>query len=249
MRGRPGRPGYPLPMPGRFPDPRTVAASVVAATCLWAVPVPAHSDMPPASYRESLCSAAWFSVNNHIEAAKVAHQEEDRVDHLETAIKEAAAFQKDVAACAGVQHLMCESFRRLDKSAEAERACRASVQLDRDYSAPWYDLGELMFAAGRYDEARAAFLEVQRLETSGPQAMIGPWRLAEVAAAQSDPERFEEHTREALRRGFTFRDVTCHPNWRTYHADPMLRDSVEKLITVYGDPQTLVRLRDGTGCP
>src|SRR5690606_3485539 len=95
---------------------------------------------------------------------------------------------------------------------------------------------------GRYDEAKSAFEQVTRLISKGPGAVIGPRRLAEIAAHQGDAEAFETQIREALRRGFSFRDIAGLPNWQRFYADPRLQDSVVKMITVYGDRRVLETL-------
>jgi hypothetical protein len=49
--------------------------------------------------------------------------------------------------------------------------------------------------------------------------------------------------KQALARGFSFRQIEGLPPWKGFYADPVMRDSIEKLITVYGTPETLETLR------
>lgn len=128
-------------------------------------------------------------------------------------------------------------------AADAERRYRAALSLDPTLVEAWYDLGELLLASGRRDEARQAFTEVSARVTTGPNAWLGPWRLAEVAADGRDPAVFEAELREALRRGFTFRRVAGLPNWRAYYADPALQPTLRALLTVYADPSVEASLR------
>jgi hypothetical protein len=76
-----------------------------------------------------------------------------------------------------------------------------------------------------------------------PRGWMGPWRLAEVAANQHDADAFEDQMREALRRGFSFKTIAGLPNWQRFYADPVLHDSIEKLVTVYGDAKILDSLK------
>lgn len=189
---------------------------------------PALAEVPPPSYREALSVAAWHQVNDLIEAGK-----------YEAAIDRAEAIEGQVLQSAGLAYLTGLSYRFLDRARPAERHLKRSIALDPTYSAPWGDLGELYLVQGRYDEARPCYEQVAALEAALP---VGPRRLAELSAHQHDAEGFETHIREALRRGFTFRDIAGLPNWRTFYADPTLHDSIDKMVTVYGDPTILETL-------
>lgn len=208
----------------------------------------AAAAIPGPDYRKQLSTEAWHEVNQRIEAARAAPTDEAGRALLLEAIERATAFQEHVSRSAGLEHLLCEAWRRLEEPHRAEAACKRAVELDEVYSGPWYDLGEMYLSQGRLDEAERAFTKVARLESSGPQAVLGPYRLAEVAGARGDATALERHVREALRHGFSFRDVACLPAWQGYYANPALRDSLDKLITVYGEPGTLDRI-SGQGCP
>jgi tetratricopeptide (TPR) repeat protein len=120
---------------------------------------------------------------------------------------------------------------------------RASLALDATDEAAWYDMGELLLAGGRLDEAERAFEKVAELRPEGDKSWTGPWRLAEVAAERHDAAAMDRHLREALRRGFTFQTVKGLPNWRRYAADPALADTLRKLLTVYATPDIAPTLR------
>lgn len=187
--------------------------------------VPAQAEMPPPSYREAISVAAWHQVNDLIDAGR--YQE---------AIDRAQAIESSVLETAGLAYLQGLAYRFLDRARPAERLLKRAIELDASYSAPWSDLGELYLVQGRYAEARPCYEQVATLE---PDLPLGPRRLAELAAHQHDAAGFEAQIREALRRGFTFRDIAGLPNWRAFYADPALRDSIEKMITVYGDAAIL----------
>jgi hypothetical protein len=63
--------------------------------------------------------------------------------------------------------------------------------------------------------------------------------MAEVAGAQRDVQAFEANIREALRRGFSLQQISGQPHWKLFYQDEVLRDSVQKLVRVYGDPSIL----------
>lgn len=188
----------------------------------------ALSSVPPPSFEEHLGLRAWHRVDALVEAGR-----------YEEAIAEADSFQQTVVPTAGLHYLVGLSWRRLHDDQRAETALLASVALDPDYVAPWYDLGEIWLVAGRWSDAERAWKRVSELVPAGAHCELGPLRLAEVAAHQRDATAFETHLREALHRGFHFRSIRAEPQWRDFYADPMLRDSVAKMVTVYGDPALL----------
>lgn len=192
---------------------------------------PARADMPLPSYRDAVGEQAWHEVNVLVESGR-----------YRQAIERAREFQSVVAETAGLEYLVGLSYIFLDEPRQAEIHLQRSIALDATYPAPWSDLGEIYLSQGRYDEARACFEQVAALHSTGPGSATGPRRLAEVAAHQHRPEAFERHLREALRRGFSFRDVAGLPNWQKFYADPVMHDSVVKMITVYGTREVLKTL-------
>ena len=193
--------------------------------------------------------AEWASVNASVEAACtrprfIGQAATCRADELHLAIDRATRFQREVTPDGGLEYLIGLAHRYLGDTAEAERHYRRATALRPDDQGAWNDLGEMHLASGRWAEAEVAFTHVARLVPEGPSAWIGPWRLAEVAAQQHDAARFEDHLREALRRGFTFRTIAGLPNWKGFYADPALSDSIEKLVTVYGDRAILDSLAE-----
>ena len=208
----------------------------------------AHAEMPLPTYSDWLGQAKWYEVNAQLEAncrfstmASAVICED--LPALEALIEETESFQKHVLRDAGLEYLVGLSWRYQGNAARARAKYLAAVALDPDYSAPWSDLGELYIVAGEYDDANRAFAEVTRLVADGPNAWIGPWRQAEVAAHRQDPEAFEQHMHQALKRGFSFRQIEGLPNWKAFYADPAMRDSIEKMITVYGSTAIIDSLR------
>jgi len=193
---------------------------VLVSAGLGAVPLP--------SYRHQLATEEWYRVSDLIDQGLA-----------DDAIDRATRFQRQVSPDARLEYLTGLAWRRAGNDRRAERHYRRAVEMDPEREDAWYDLGELLVAQNRLDEAEHAFSQVARLVPYGTNSWLGPWRLAEVAAHRQDPERFEEHMREALRRGFSFRQIEGLPNWKAFYADPVMRDSVEKLVTVYGDRRTL----------
>jgi tetratricopeptide (TPR) repeat protein len=194
--------------------------------------VPARADIPLPSYRDELVRAAWEEVDDLIA----------RGEH-DAAVASAQAFQRHVTPDATLEYLIGYSWRLRTDFKQAESHYHRALEMDPSLDEAWNDLGEMMLSQGRMEESQAAFEQLSRLLTTGPNAWLGPWRLAELAAHRHDPEGFEENMRVALERGFSFRLIEGLPNWQAFYRDPAMRDSVEKLITVYGERSTLDSLR------
>jgi tetratricopeptide (TPR) repeat protein len=216
-----------------------IAAWLGMHVALAAVPLP--------SYRRAVATSAWLDINERLETSCTFDGSSAAMicdANIDLVAQRAQAFTHQAFEDAGIVYLLALTHRYQGRNQEAEQAYRRSLALDAEYDAAWHDLGELLLLTERYDEATAAFLRVAELRSEGPNAWVGPWRLAEVAAERHDPRTFEGHMREALSRGFSFRQIAGLPNWKRYVADPALRDSVSKLITVYGDAETLRSLTD-----
>lgn len=191
----------------------------------------ARAELPLPSYRDALSVGAYEEVD--------ALYEERR---YEEAIARAQAFEKSVMQTAGLEYLIGLCWRNLDDDKQAEKYLRHSIELDATYDAAWYDLGEILLVNGRFEEAGECFAHVSELRPSGPGSFLGPLRQAEVAAHLQQPEVFETHIKEALRRGFSFREIRGLPNWQKFYADPVMRESVVKMVTVYGTEDVLETL-------
>jgi tetratricopeptide (TPR) repeat protein len=192
----------------------------------------ARAEMPLPSYRDALVHEAWTSANDLLEAGLLAE-----------AAAKAQEFEDTVTPDGSLEYLIGYSWRLRDDNAQAEAHYSRALELNPDLPEAWSDLGELYLVEGRWDDAERAFHEVDRLVSTGPKSWLGPWRLAEVAAHKGDVNGFEAEMKVALERGFTFRMIKDLPNWQGFYADPKLHDSVEKLITVYGDAETLESLK------
>jgi tetratricopeptide (TPR) repeat protein len=211
---------------------------VLVAAVGWA-------EVPLPSYRDELVRERWAKVDAIL-------TEGCATDHFpvaceagvpDRAIAEADAFQDAVVRDAGLEYLAGLANRYAGRESAAEQRYRAAIALDPKRSEAWYDLGELWMVAGKYDDARDAFEHVRTLEADGDHAWLGPWRLAEVAALQHDPVGFERNIKDALRHGFTFRQVAGQQNWHAFYADPALRDTLDKLLTVYATPEVREELQ------
>ncbi len=208
----------------------------------------AFAEMPLPDYDQSLARAEWHVLNNRIEAncqyaqvrGAVVCRDMAEVDAI---IADAEHWMDNVTEDAGIIYLVGLCWRYKGGEDQARAHWERATKSDPDYRAPWYDLGEVYLAANELDRAKVAFEHVQRLSPEGPASWLAPWRLAEVAAAQQRPDDFERHMREALRAGFTFERIQGTPNWKAYLADPVMHDSVQQLITVYGSQAVLDSLR------
>ena len=197
----------------------------------WWIP-DAHAETPLPSYRDALVHQAWGEANDLLEGG-----------HPEDAAASAEKFEAWVEPDGGLEYIVGLSWRIRGDVGQAQDHYTRALALDPSLAEGWYDLGEIQLSAGAYAEARDSFTRVADLVATGPHAYLGPQRLAEVAAHQHDPDAFEIAMREALRRGFSFEMIAGLPNWKGFYADPAMRDSVEKMITVFGSEETLNSLK------
>jgi hypothetical protein len=205
---------------------------------------PASAEVPLPDYRDVVVQRTWHDVDSLIEAAcsgppgAQTCNEEPLVEAIQTA----TAFQDVVTEDARLEYLLGLAYLSKGDRAAGRAHLEGAVQLDPDRPDAWHDLGEVYLQDGQMDEAGEAFGHVTRLVDSGSKAWLGPWRQAEVAAHQGDPEAFETHMKLALKRGFTFRTIRGLPNWRRFYADPRMQSSIRKMVTVYGTPDVLESL-------
>jgi tetratricopeptide (TPR) repeat protein len=211
---------------------------------MWWIAV-AHAEIPLPSYRDALVQERWEQVDRLLRDECTTDQYPVRctpgaTDRAVTLVDD---FARAVAKDAGLEYLAGLALRYADDPNGAARRLEAALALDPNRADAWYDLGEIRLSQGRTADARKAFTEVARLRASGPQAWIGPWRLAEVAAWDHDPVALEKHLEEALRLGFTFKVIAGAENWRGFYADPALHDTIDKLLAVYAPPEVRASLK------
>ena len=204
----------------------------------------ASAEIPLPDYDDQLARGEWHVLNERLDRTcrfqpRAGGVTCSRPEVLDEVIARGEAWQATVQPDAGLAYLVGLAWRYKGSEAKARSHWEAAVELDPDYRAPWYDLGELYLAAGELDAASSAFEQVARLTPDGEESWLAPWRLAEVAAFQQDVEGFESHMREALRHGFTFDRVSGLPNWKGFLKDPVIGPSVRKMVTVYGSPGDL----------
>lgn len=204
---------------------------------LWLAPLLAHAEIPLPSFRKELARQRWAEVDDILTEGCTTDSFPVRCLQgvPERAITSADRWQQALGPDAGLQYLAGLAARYAGREDEAILRYRDAVKIDPERAEAWYDLGEIYQSRGDLAEARKAFGRTAQLRTEGELAWVGPWRLAEVGALEHDPVAFERDLKEALRRGFTLRTIAGQPNWKTFYADPALRDTLDKLLTVYGD--------------
>lgn len=211
----------------------------------------AWAEVPLPSYREVLAHQRWVEVDDVLTDGCAVDRfpvvcTEGAVDR---ALALVDAYQRQVATDAGLEYLAGLANRYGGREREAVRRYKAALALDPGRADAWYDLGEIRMANGDLAEARSCFERVRDLRSDGELAWVGPWRLAEVAALGHDPAEFERQIKDALRYGFSFRQIAGQQNWRAFYADPALTDSIDKLLTVYAEPEVLESLRPPRPAP
>jgi tetratricopeptide (TPR) repeat protein len=204
---------------------------------------PAAGEVPLPSYRDDLALAAWHAINDQIESACEIRPESVALvcseAMLDEAISEAQAFQSSLFPDARLEYLIGLAHKYAGRVDLAITHYRRAVERDPGRQDAWHDLGESYLVRGQFDAAKFAFQKVSLLVSTGKHSWIGPWRLGEIAAHEGKADEFEEHIREALRRGFSFNQIRGLANWKAFYANPVMHDSIEKLVTVYGDPVVL----------
>jgi tetratricopeptide (TPR) repeat protein len=203
----------------------------------------AHAEVPLPDYREEVAVRRWYEVNDMIERSclDVTCSQVD-TEILGRAIDLADDFQDRLFRDARLEYLTGLAWRLKGDDGRAQRRFESAVRLDDTRQDAWHDLGEVRLARGKFAAADEAFGKVTELVSDGNKAWIGPWRQAEVAAHRQDPATFEKHMKLALKRGFSFRQIRGLPNWQQFYADPIMRDPIRKLVTVYGEPSVLESL-------
>lgn len=191
----------------------------------------ALAELPLPSYEDELSRIAEREIAALMEQGET-----------EQALAVAKRFREGVTDTAHVAYLEGLIHNRAGRLTEAEAAYRRSLALDDGLPETWYDLGEILLVNGAYAEAGEAFAKASALYPSGPDSWRSPLREAEAAGHLREAGAFEAHLKEALHRGFSFRDIEGLPQWQTFYADPLLRDPLTKLVTVYGQPETLETL-------
>lgn len=206
----------------------------------------AMAEVPLPSFRAELAREAWAQLDAELERgctfAPAAGGVVCRDGVTDGVVRRATLFRTQIFDDAGIAYLQGLAHRYAGEESRARKAWTRALELEPDYRAAWYDLGELHLVAGRFDEAKTAFGKVADLADDSPAPWIGHQRLAEVAGLQHDPVAFERHVKEALERGFSFVQVVEWPNWRAFGADPALRDAFDKLLTVYTTPEVREQL-------
>lgn len=206
----------------------------------------AQAEMPVPDYDRALARGKWLEVNRRIEESCTFDTFQQMFvcnEGVDDAIARARAFQDQIMEDASIEYLVGLAHKYKGDDKQAKRSYHTALERDPELTEAWYDLGEIQLSEKDLDGAEASFSKVATLIPDGDKGWLGPWRLAEVAAHRQDPLTFERHMREALRRGFSFQMIEGLPNWKTFYADPLLRDSIEKLVTVYGTPSVIDSLR------
>lgn len=198
----------------------------------------ARAETPLPSYRDALARERWDEVDGVLTDGCAT--ERFPVVCTEGTIARALAlvdaYQRQVTPDAGLEYLAGLANRYGGHEREAVRRYTAAIALDPSRADAWYDLGEIHMTRGDLDEAVTCFGHVSELRADAELGWLGPWRIAEIAALRHDAAGFEDAIKEALRRGFSFRQIAGQENWRAFYADPALTDTLDKLLTVYAEP-------------
>lgn len=189
----------------------------------------ALAELPAPDYRAALLDRVEHETDRLLENGEP-----------EQALAHIREFRAEVADDPRLAYEEALVLRHLDRTREAEKLLTVVLQGDPTLAAAWYDLGEIHLSKNRLDKARDAFTQATVLTADHPQGWAGPYRLAEIAGFQEDPEAFEGHLQVALRRGFSFqRTVAGDPRWGAFLEIPALATILRQLMTVVGEEEVL----------
>lgn len=164
----------------------------------------------------------------HIQKAFAAREEED---HALAADELCAALELNPSD-AFVHYNLGNVYADMgDRAEDALRCWRAAVELRQDYVEAHFDLGQVLFYNGRYDEAMPHFEAILRARTDWPAPF---YCLAAIHARQGNREAAMENLTTAL---------LLNSGWaRTATDDP-------HLASLRGDPEFDRLVADGATVP
>jgi tetratricopeptide (TPR) repeat protein len=185
----------------------------------------AFAELPPPDYRDTLMRSAADEV------ARLARQE-----GMPAAVDFAKRWERTVGDDARVAYELGLAWRLAGDDGKARASLDRAVELDPSLVEARYDRGELRLNGGDLTGAEEDFRTCVEL---APEQWPGHFRLADIAGRHGDPDGFEHHLLDALRYGFSFRDVLADPRWHDYLADPKLGPVLRRLVVVYQDEAVL----------
>lgn len=224
----------------------------VLVSAALAGPTPA-SDIPDVlpRYDDEVLAAAWTALDQAINGAcrwpggdpgsgrpPLSCDE----DALATALHRANQLIDHLGEDARILHLRALAHRFAGDPDQALADLRRAARLDPARADVQADLGELLAAQGDREGARKAFEAVTRLVPDGRTAWYGWFQLAQLDAREGNATALMDHLRQAVRFGFRFEWMAGNPLWVEAAKDPDLRDVLERMIRVYGDPDILSTL-------
>lgn len=185
----------------------------------------ARAELPPMDYRAELANAAADQV------AALARQPGEPMKAAEDfAARWRRALGGSTRDDAKIAYELGLGWRLAGDDQRALAALDQAIRQDPDMVAARYDHGEVALTLGDTETARVDF---ERVVALAPGQWPGHFRLADLAAREHDSRSFERELLEALRCGFSFRDVAHDPAWRAHFRDPDLGPVLRRLVTVY----------------
>lgn len=185
----------------------------------------ARAELPPLDYHAELANAAADQV-----AALARMPGEPMKAAEDFAARWRRALGGGARNDAKIAYELGLGWRLAGNDKEALAALDQAIRQDPDMVAARYDHGEVALTLGDTRTARADF---ERVVALAPGQWPGHFRLADLAAREHDAVAFERELLEALRCGFSFRDVAQDPAWRAHFRDPELGPVLRRLVTVY----------------
>jgi len=192
---------------------------------------PAQALREPADYRLSLAQDAAA----HAQALSAAGSFDQAIT---VAQRYLSAFGPDPA----VLYELAYAHNARGELPAAIRAYGQVLELNPEDASARYDRAELLLDQGDIDGAAADLAVALRLR---PEHWAVHYRLAEIAAHRHDAAAFENELMASLQNGLDLRSLAEDPDWVGFAKDPVVGPVLLRVVTVYGNDETLQRLQGG----
>ncbi|NOY26334.1 MAG: tetratricopeptide repeat protein [Oligoflexia bacterium] len=190
---------------------------------------PARATRDPTDYRDSLQQAAAAGA-----------QDLNAMGRFDQAIDLCREQVRAFGPSVEVLYEWALAYNALGQLDDAVKRYDQVIDLDPSNAAARYDRAEILLGQGKIDAA-ATDLAVAAKER--PNHWAVHFRLAQVAGLRHDPVTFETELMAALSNGLDLRALGGYPAWQAFMKDPQIGPVLERVMTVYGDDETVRQLK------
>lgn len=160
---------------------------------------------------------------------------------LSAALAHGDAFRENVTDGPEIQYELALMLNRAGELNAAIERYTALLEGNPKHIPSLYDRGEILLLQGRFESAE---FDLRQLVDLKPDVWVVHFRLAEVAAYQSDASAFEQQILEALRDGFSLSMLAeSGEHWHNWANDPSLGLVLKQLFLLYGSESQWLQLQ------